>query len=97
MKNENLISKIIKECKNRLGKLEKDPNKFISLVGDKKLDMKVFLKDLVSSKILRKNRTAFYYGEDCLGHDEESTITYLEDPKHQSLKIQFAEQLEKSK
>ena len=77
--------------------LEKDPNKFISLVGDKKLDMKVFLKDLVSSKILRKNRTAFYYGEDCLGHDEESTITYLEDPKHQSLKIQFAEQLEKSK
>ena len=27
MKNENLISKIIKECKNRLGKLEKDPNK----------------------------------------------------------------------
>ena len=77
--------------------LEKDPNKFLTLVGDKKLDMKVFLRDLVSAKILRKNRTAFYYGEDCIGHDEESTITYLEDPKHQSLKIQFAEQLDSVK
>lgn len=77
--------------------LEKDPDKFINFAGDKRLDMKVFLKDLVSAKILRKNRTAFYYGEDSLGHDEESTITYLEDPKHQSLKIQFAELLANSK
>ncbi len=77
--------------------LEKDPSKFKNLVGDKKLDMKIFLKDLVNAKILRKNRSAFYYGEDNLGHDEESTITFLEDPKHQSLKIQFAEQLAKLK
>lgn len=77
--------------------LEKDPTKFIGLVQDKKLDIKVFLKDLVNAKILRKNKTAYYYGEDCLGHDEESTITYLEEPKHQSLKIEFAEQLTKLK
>lgn len=77
--------------------LEKDPEKFLNLSGDKKLDMKVFLKDLVASKILRKNRTAYYYGEDILGHDEESAITFLEDPKHQSLKIEFAEQLSKLK
>lgn len=75
--------------------LEKDPAKFLNLSGDKKLDMKVFLKNLVNEKILRKNRTAFYYGEDILGHDEESAITFLEDPKHQSLKIEFAEQLSK--
>jgi len=77
--------------------LEKDPEKFLNLVGDKKLDMKVFLKDLVANKILRKNKSAYYYGEDFLGHDEESTITFLEDPKHQSLKIEFAEQISKLK
>jgi hypothetical protein len=77
--------------------LEKDPAKFLNLVGDKKLDMKVFLKDLVAAKVLRKNRTAYYYGEDILGHDEESAITFLEDPKHQSLKIEFASQLDKAK
>jgi hypothetical protein len=77
--------------------LEKDPAKFLTLIGDKKLDMKVFLKDLVNNKVLRKNKTAFYYGEDFLGHDEESTIAFLEDPKHQSLKIEFAEQIAKLK
>lgn len=77
--------------------VEKDPTKFLLLVGDKRLDMKVFLKDLVQAKILRKNKSAFYYGEDPIGHDEESTITFLDDAKHQALKIQLAEQLEQYK
>ncbi len=77
--------------------MEKDPTKFLELVNDKKLDMKIFLKDLVANKILRKNKTSFYYGEDFLGHDEETTITYLDDPEHQSLKIDFKQQLEKLK
>lgn len=77
--------------------LEKDPEKFLNLSSDKKLDMKVFLKDLVNNKILRKNRSAFYYGEDILGHDEESTISFLDDPQHQALKIEFTEQLSKLK
>lgn len=77
--------------------MEKDPAKFIDLVGDKKLEMKIFLKDLVANKILRKNKTAFYYGDDFLGHDEETTITYLDNPEHQSLKIDFKQQLEKAK
>ena len=77
--------------------LEKDPEKFLLFVGDKKLDMKIFLKDLVQARILRKNKSAFYYGEDPLGHDEESTITYLDDPKNQALKIQLGEQLKATK
>ena len=77
--------------------MEGDPAKFNRLVGDKKLDMKVFLKDLVQSKILRKNRSAFYYGSDNIGHDEESTIVYLENPENQGLLIALKQELEKSK
>lgn len=77
--------------------MEQDPAKFISLVQDKKLDMKVFLKDLVGHKILRKNKSAYYYGTDNIGHDEESTITYLEDPQNQGLLIALKQSLEESK
>lgn len=77
--------------------MEIDPNKFIGLVGDKNLDMKIKLKDLVGAKILRKNKTAYYYGDDNIGHDEESTITYLIDPQNQGLLIALEKELEKSK
>lgn len=76
--------------------MEADPEKFIDFVGDKKLDMKVLLKDLVASKILRKNKSAYYYGTDNIGHDEESTITYLEDPQNQGLLVALKKELEKS-
>ena len=55
--------------------------------------MKVFLKDLVQASVLRKNKTAYYYGDDPLGHDEESTITYLDDKEHQALKVQLMQEL----
>lgn len=77
--------------------MEKDPSRFVKLVEDKKRDMKVLLKDLVTNKILRKNKNAYYYGEDALGHDEESTITYLDDPSNQSLKIVLMQELESKK
>lgn len=74
--------------------LEKNPAKFVSLTEDNKRDMKILVKDLVDNQILRKNRNAYYYGDDVLGHDEESTITHLEDPKNQGLKIALMQELE---
>lgn len=75
-------------------KLEEDPARFINLAEDKKRDLKIMLKELISADILRKNKTSYYYGQDFLGHDEESTITYLEHPDHQGLKIDLIKQLE---
>lgn len=82
---------------NLYQKLEDNPARFLTLTSDKKLDMKIFLKDLVNSKLLRKNKSAFYYGEDFIGHDEESAITFLDDPQHQSLKIDLATQIKNKK
>lgn len=76
--------------------MKKDPTRFILHAEDKKRDMKVFLKDLVSADILRKNKSSFYYGDDFIGHDEETAIAYIEDPARQSLKIDLMAQLGKS-
>lgn len=78
--------------------MERNPARFVKIVEDKKRDMKIFLKDLVTHRILRKNKNAYYYGDDALGHDEESTITHLDDPANQSLKVVLMQELkEKSK
>lgn len=74
--------------------LEKNPAKFIIHAEDKKRDLKVMLKDLLSAELLRKNKSSYYYGEDFLGHDEESTLEYLEHPDRQGLKIDLIKQLE---
>lgn len=75
--------------------MESDPSKFVEHAEDKKRDSKVLLKELVESKILRKNKSSYYYAEDFIGHDEESTITYLDSPERQALKIDWMSQLEK--
>jgi len=77
--------------------LEKKPGVFILHAEDKKRDSKVFLKDLVSAEILRKNKSSYYYGDDFIGHDEETAINYIEDPARQSLKIDLMSQLSKLK
>lgn len=75
-------------------KIEEDASKFISLVEDKNRESKVLLKDLVDHGILTKNKTAYKYGKDFLGHNEETTIQYLNDPENQSLKITLIQELE---
>jgi len=74
--------------------MKKDPETFVAIVKDKLKDSKIFLKDLVDARILRKNKQAYYYGEDCIGHDTESTITYINDPNNQSLKVALKQALE---
>lgn len=74
-------------------KIEEKPELFVQMVEDKNRDMKVFLKDLVTNNILKKNKSAYKYGTDFLGHDEESTIDFLNDPENQSLKIALMQEL----
>lgn len=73
--------------------LELNPAKFVENAEDKKRDSKVFVKDLVDAGILRKNRSAYYYGKDNIGHDEESAITFIDDPENQGLKLALMQQL----
>lgn len=73
--------------------LESNPAKFVQLVEDKNREMRVMLKDLVTAGILTKTKAAYKYGTDFLGHNEEATIAFLNDPANQSLKITLIEEL----
>lgn len=73
--------------------MEKDVVKFNALASDPFIDMKVFLKDAVTAGILTKNKTSYKYGKDVLGHNEDSTIEYLNDPENQSLKVSLMKEL----
>lgn len=76
-----------------LEQMEVNPAKFVKLVEDKNRDMKIFLKDLVTLNILTKNKNAYKYGTDFLGHDEESTIDHLNDPNNHSLKAALIKEI----
>lgn len=73
--------------------LEGNPAKFVEYAEDKQRDSKVLIKDLVDVGILRKNRSAIYYGKDNIGHDEESAITFINDPQNQGLKVALLQEL----
>lgn len=73
--------------------MKKDPATFIRHSNDKNRDTKLLIKDLVKANIFRKNKTSYYYGDDFIGHDEESAVSYIDDPARQSLKIDLMAQL----
>lgn len=75
---------------------EKDYNRFLQIMGDKRMEAKVFIEDLVKIKALRRNGTHIFYGDVPLGHDIETAIAFLEDPLNQPIKLQLRRQLEGS-
>lgn len=77
--------------------MESDPNKFITLVTDKNKETKIFIQDLLNAHILKKNGSAYKYGDDILGHNLEATVDYLSDPLNQSLKLALMNALKESK
>lgn len=94
-KTDNVQDDIIED--NLITSLEKDYAKFIRVVEDKDRNSKVFVEELVSAKILNKNKNMYKYGDDVLGHNIESTIAHLDDPKNQGLKIALMQELKESK
>lgn len=91
--NNNVAPDVVK---SKLYKAMKDdPEKFIELVEDKALETKLMISQLVALKILRKNRNAYYYGEDVLGHDLEDTVGHIDNPENQGLKIALKQELTK--
>jgi hypothetical protein len=80
---ENELSKVIQDS----------PADFLAIVEDKHLKTRVFIEDLVRVKALRKVGSHYIFGDDPIGHDMESTIIYLEDPKNQGVKMTLTNKL----
>lgn len=92
---DNVQDEIIED--NLISQLERNYENFIRKVEDKNRNSKVFVEELVSAKILTKNRNMYKYGDDVLGHNIESTIEHLDNPKNQGLKIALMQELKDTK
>ena len=82
-KPESTSNEVVENTLARL--LEQDPKHFIELVEDPKLDKKILIEDALVYGVLRKNGTHYVYQNDPIGHDLESAIFFLDDPKNQTV------------
>jgi len=95
LKTDSLSNEVVE---NRLtAEVDRDPKRFLTIILDKKFDLKLLVEECLQYNILRKNRTAVYYGEDSLGHDIEAAISFLEHGKNQSILVTLKGQLEAKK
>lgn len=76
--------------------VEESPEKVIAIKDDASFKMKVFLADCIRVKALRRNAGAYFYGDVHLGHDEETTIVFLEDPENQEIYLALKKKLQAS-
>lgn len=83
---ENEIDKMIQENPEEF-------NRILDLPGFK---TRVLIEDLISINAIRKNGAHYLVGDEPIGHDIESTVLYLEDPKNQSMLISLKNQLDAS-
>lgn len=86
--NDELVESRLSEI------VEGNPGGFIEKwVNNKSRETQYLLERAVSMNILRKNKRAFLYGTDIIGHDLYDAIIFLEDPKNQDLKISLLNQI----
>lgn len=68
--------------------VEEDPAKFLNIwVDNKNRETQFLIEFAISKNIIRKNKNAYYYGTEIIGHSLEDTIAFLEDKKNQDLKL----------
>ena len=79
------------------GQADINPEGFIERFEDANKITKIFLAELVESRIVRKDKEAYFYGEVPLGHNLELTIEYLKNPEKQDTKIALMKALELAK
>jgi hypothetical protein len=76
--------------------VEKDPSEFLRIVSLKDFKARVFLKDLIANNIVRINQGHHFFGDIAMGHDEDSAVSYLMDPKNQEVAFSLKNKLEAS-
>lgn len=82
------------QIENLLGiELDNDPDKFLSIVEDPKINDKIFIHNLINYGILKKKGSALNYNQDMLGVDVEDTIRFLKNKKNNMILVALKRQL----
>ena len=68
--------------------IEEDPQKFLDIwVDNKDKDIQFLIEFAISKNIIRRNKNAYHYGTEIIGHSLEDTVAFLKDKKNQDLKL----------
>ena len=74
--------------------VEKRPAEFIEIIGVDDFKTRVFINDLVSINALRIRGGHYMLGDTALGHDLESTVLFLNEPKNQDIVLSLKAKLQ---
>lgn len=78
-----------------LSLIETDPNKFYTKwVNNKVKNTEFVIQQAIAKNIMRKSRNIYYHGTDVLGHSLEDTISYLDSPANQDLRLSIMSEIE---
>lgn len=77
--------------------LDKDPKSFNDTISQPDFKLRVFVEDLISINGLRVRGGHYMFGDSAIGHDLESTLVYLKDPKNQDIVLSLKSKLKASK
>jgi len=77
--------------------LDKDPTSFNEVLAQPDFKLRVFVEDLRSINALRVRGGHYMFGDSAIGHDLESALTYLKDPKNQDIVLSLKSKLKASK
>jgi len=67
--------------------VETDPQRFLDIwVNNKSRQTQFLIEEALSKNVLRKNKSAYMYGTEIIGHSMDDAIAYIDDKKNQELK-----------
>jgi len=75
--------------------VEGNPESFIQRwVQNTDRDMQATVERAIATNVIRRNKNIYKYGTEIIGHSLQDTVSYLENPKNQDLKITILKQVE---
>jgi hypothetical protein len=77
--------------------MKKEPKKFFDIITDKELSTKMFIYELLDKKIISRKGNYFYYNDDLIANTTDECVTYMNDPKNQSVRLGLETKLKKNK
>jgi hypothetical protein len=87
----DMSSTVVENILNRM--VEEEPMEFNRVVNLPNYKLRVLVSDLTGANILRINGGHYFFGDTPLGHDLETTLVYLDDPKNQDLLLSLKSKL----
>jgi len=92
---ENASDTLVENTLNEI--IEKDPKEFNKIIGITDFKTRVFIEDLVAINALRIRGGHYMFGDNPIGHDIETAVGYLKNPKNQDIVLSLKSKLQASK